>query len=101
MAYTSETWTPWKMTEKRPVKLLNRLDELDIARKAVAEAAGVTERTVYRWLSYQMEPKLTFVQVAKLCSLLDWTAQELADSYYPSDRENPISTELPGDYAPN
>jgi len=85
------------MYQDRPVKLLNRLDELNIARKAVADTVGVTERTVYRWLSYQMEPKLTFVQVAKLCDLLHWSIQDLATAYYPAD-EGGMTAEAPGDY---
>jgi DNA-binding XRE family transcriptional regulator len=80
------------MHQTRPVKLLERLDELNITRKVLAETAGVSERSVYDWLSYRKEPKLTFVQVASLCSLLRWTAEELADAYYPfggSDSANP------------
>jgi DNA-binding XRE family transcriptional regulator len=72
-----------QMNEERPVKLLNRLDELGITRKSLADAVGVTERSVYRWLNYEKEPRLTLVQAAKMCDLLMWTAQELAESYYP------------------
>lgn len=87
------------MTVERPVKLLQRLDELDITRKALADVAGVSERSVYDWLRYRKEPKLTFLQVANLCRLLKWTAQELADSYYPSGGETAVAAESEGDYA--
>ena len=89
------------MNEKRPVKLLNRLDELDITRKALADEVGVTERSVYRWLGYEKEPKLTFVQVAKLCSLLQWSVQELASAYYPPEDHPSATADVPGDLAPN
>jgi DNA-binding XRE family transcriptional regulator len=92
MNHGSLTLGSWQMYQDRPVKLLERLDELKITRKAFADAAGVSERAVYTWLSYQKEPKLTFAQVASLCSLLRWTAEELADAYYPfggSDSANP------------
>ena len=82
------------------MKLLERLDELDIARKAMAEAAGVTERTVYRWLSYQMEPRLTLIQVANLCDLLKWSAKELAEAYYPAGGEPSVAAESPGNLSP-
>ena len=85
------------MYQDRPVKLLNRLEELDITRKALAEAAGVSERAVYHWLRYEKEPKLTFLQVASLCNLLRWSIQDLAVAYYPAD-EGGIAAEAPGDY---
>lgn len=88
------------MNQERPVKLINRLDELDITRKSLADEVGVTERSVYRWLSYQKEPKLTFIQVAKLCSLLGWTAQQLAEAYYPPDDLPPIVVESGGNRSP-
>lgn len=88
------------MTKQRPVKLINRLDELEITRKSLADEVGVTERSVYRWLSYQKEPKLTFQQVAKLCALLDWTAQQLAEAYYPPDDPPFDAVELRGSNSP-
>jgi DNA-binding XRE family transcriptional regulator len=88
------------MTENRPVKLLERLSELNIARKQLADAAGVTERTVYRWLNYDMEPKLTLDRVACVCSLLGWNIQQLAEAYYPPDESPPMAVESGGDNSP-
>lgn len=99
MNYGSVSRGSCKMYQDRPVKLLNRLDELDITRKAFAETAGVSERSVYDWLSYRKEPKLTFLQVAAVCNLLRWTVQDLAEAYYPHG--DGLSTESPGQYSPN
>ena len=71
------------MSQERAVKVIERIKELGLTNKAVADAVGVGERSVYRWWSYEREPKLTFSQVAKLCLLLDWTAQQLAEAYHP------------------
>ncbi len=83
------------MAIERPVKLLERLEEKGITRKTLADVAGVTERAVYRWLSYEVEPKLTLTQVASLCELLEWGPRELADAYYSdvSESQNPKDAE--------
>lgn len=73
------------MISKRPVKLIQRLKELDVTNKTFAEVAGVSERAVYHWFSYNKEPELTPLQVARMCDLLKWSAQELADAYYPDE----------------
>ena len=70
-----------RMYQDRPVKLLNRLEELEITRKALADTAGVSERSVYDWLRYKKEPKLTFLQVAKVCVMLRGRIEELASGY--------------------
>lgn len=78
-----------KMSQnRRAVNLINRLRELNLTRKDFATAAGVSERAVYHWFSYEREPKLTFKQVAGVCSLLQWTAEQLADAYYSDPSEN-------------
>ena len=69
------------MNEKRAVKVINRLDELNLTYKDFADAVGVTERAVYRWFNYEREPKLPLDQVAKMCSALQWSIQELASAY--------------------
>lgn len=63
------------------MKVIERIRELGLTNRDVAKAAGVDERSVYRWLSYEREPKLTFSQVAGLCALLKWSVQELAEAY--------------------
>ncbi|NEQ46995.1 MAG: helix-turn-helix transcriptional regulator [Leptolyngbya sp. SIOISBB] len=83
------------------MKLLNRLQELDITRKFLADEVGVTERSIYRWLSYEKEPRLTVLQVLRLCTVLGWTVEELAEAYYPPEELAKIPTQSGGDYATN
>lgn len=70
------------MSQERAVKVIQRLKDLGLTRREVADAVGVSERAVYHWLSYEREPRLNFMQLAKMCDLLGWTPQELADAYY-------------------
>lgn len=68
--------------------MIDRIKQLGLTNKAVANAVGVDERSIYRWLSYQREPKLNFLQVAALCNTLNWSIQELAAAYYPTEGED-------------
>jgi DNA-binding phage protein len=88
------------MTRKRAVKVIERIRELGLTNKEVALAAGVDERSVYRWLSYEREPRLRFDQVACVCSLLKWSVQELAEAYYPVVDGAPVADESPGGSPP-
>lgn len=47
----------------------------------VADAIGVTARTVQNWEAGKNLPELTPVQVADLCDLLNCTVRELADGF--------------------
>ena len=89
------------MSKERVEKVIERIRELDLTNKEVADSVPIDERSLYRWLSRQREPKVTFLQAANLCSKLNWTIQELADAFYSSEGENPLSTESPGNLAPN
>lgn len=76
---------------QKAVKVIERIRELGLTNKQVADAVGVAERSVYRWLSGENEPQLTFVQMANFCSLLQWTVRELAEAFYPSAAFHPGS----------
>jgi transcriptional regulator with XRE-family HTH domain len=84
------------MSQKRAVNVIHRLRELGLTYKDFADAAGVSERAVAYWFSYEREPKMTFAQVASVCDLLQWTAQQLAAAYEPA--ATAISAEEPGSY---
>lgn len=86
-----------EMSQRRAVKVINRIKELSLTNKEVATAAGVAERSIYRWLSYQQEPKLNLRQVAGLCTKLQWSVQELAEAYYSSE-EGTQAAEAGGEY---
>ena len=89
------------MSKERVEKVIDRIRELDLTNKEVADSVPIDERSLYRWLSRQREPKVTFLQAANLCSKLNWTIQELADAFYSSDSEITIAAEPGGDYATN
>lgn len=86
-----------EMSQRRAVKVINRIKELNLTNKEVATAAGVAERSIYRWLSRQQEPKLNLRQVAGLCTKLKWSVQELAEAYYSPD-DSPNAAESDGEY---
>jgi DNA-binding Xre family transcriptional regulator len=85
------------MSNRKAVNVINRLEELQLTRKNLADAAGVSERAVYHWLTYNREPRLTFEQVANICDLLKWTAQELAAAYAPP-ADGTSAAEAGGEY---
>ncbi|MFQ4134811.1 helix-turn-helix transcriptional regulator [Nodosilinea sp. PGN35] len=75
------------MSQERAVKVIERIRELGLTNRAVADAIGVQERAVYRWFNYEREPRLSFDQVAALCTLLGWTVQQLAEAYHPTEAQ--------------
>lgn len=88
------------MNQERAVKVIERIKELNLTNRAVAEAADVGERAVYRWFNYEREPRLTFRQTARLCTLLNWTVQELAEAYEPAETIPPNALDSGGNNSP-
>ena len=87
------------MSKARAVKVIERLRELNLTYQDLADAAEVSTRAVSYWLNYQKEPRLTFLQTASICALLQWSADELAQAYYPGRISSQEIADLPGDYA--
>jgi plasmid maintenance system antidote protein VapI len=69
------------MQSKQPNMLGERLIELQIERAKLASILGVNPRTVYKWLAYETQPRLTVDQFVKLCEVLRWSPVELATAY--------------------
>ncbi len=69
------------MTQKRAVKVIERLKELELTYEDLADAAGVSVRAVSYWLNYRRVPRTTWQQDAAICNLLKWTIQELNEAY--------------------
>ena len=86
------------MSSKKAVKVIERIEQLGLTRKAVADAAGVDVRAVYRWLSYEREPTLTIAKVSKICTLLQWTVQQLEEAYYEGFHEAQVITNQSSPY---
>jgi DNA-binding XRE family transcriptional regulator len=87
------------MSNRKAVNVINRLEELNLTRAQLANAAGVSERAVYHWFTYSREPRLTFEQMANVCNLLRWSVQELAEAYKPA--EEYLAAEQSGKYDTN
>ena len=62
-------------------EFVNLLNEKGITRKELADALGVTERSVYRWLSGKAIPMLTVSQMKVLCAFLDKPLEEIPDNW--------------------
>lgn len=70
------------MTSKK-VGFVKRRRALKLTQLQVANALGVSPRTVQRWELGETLPALTVLQVWQLCELLQCSIQELAADFYP------------------
>lgn len=59
----------------------DRLNQLKVSRRVMAEALSVGERAVYKWLAYDVELRLSVAQFVALCDLLQWNGADLAEAY--------------------
>lgn len=69
------------MAQHKTATIGDRLNQLSISRSTVARAMEVGDRTVFRWLAYDVEMRLTVSQFVTLCDLLQWNGAELARAY--------------------
>ena len=80
------------MSKQRAVKVIQRLKDLGLTYRNLADAVGVTERAVSYWMNYHREPKLSIAQVAIMCELLGWSIEQLNEAYspdFPDDSVDP------------
>lgn len=87
------------MAQRNASKIGLRLIELQIKRSDLATALGVNLRTVYKWIAYESELRLTLDQFVTLCDLLQWTPQQLATAYdagRPGQKKRPGAPVAPG-----
>ena len=85
------------MSSKRK-KLVNRRKELNLTQKQIAEAVGVTSRTVQSWELGENVPKLDPLQTWKLCEVLQCTIVDLAEYFFPNEFEDVVIAEQIDDY---
>jgi DNA-binding XRE family transcriptional regulator len=83
------------MTLKK-VGFVKRRKELRLTQLQVANAIGVSPRTVQRWELGESLPELTVLQTFRLCELLRCSIRELAADFYPGAFSEK-SVELSGD----
>jgi hypothetical protein len=87
------------MQPKKRSQIGNRLAELGLTRAAVATLLGVNLRTVFKWLAYETELRLSPSELLLLCSLLQWRPEQLATAYEasrPDKKKRPGAAVAPG-----
>lgn len=67
----------------RRFDFVNRRKALKLTQRQVADAIGVTSRTVQSWELGEYIPSLTPLQTLKLCQLLDCSVEDLAKDFFP------------------
>ncbi|MFQ4139024.1 helix-turn-helix domain-containing protein [Nodosilinea sp. PGN35] len=64
--------------QSQQATLMDLRNRAGLTRREVANALGVTEKTIYVWETSENPPKMTVAQVQKLLDVLDCTLDELA-----------------------
>jgi len=64
---------------------VKRRRELKLTQQQIADAVGVSSRTVQRWELGENLPELSLLQAFKLCKLLRCTIDDLAKDFYPEE----------------
>lgn len=72
------------MSSKK-VAFVKRRKLLSLTQQQVADALGVTSRTVQRWELGEVLPQLSVLQTWRLCKLLKCTIDDLASDFYPDE----------------
>ena len=67
----------------KPVLFVNRRKRLKLTQRQVAEAVGITSRSVQRWELGEALPQLNVLQTWKLCQVLQCSVEDLARDFYP------------------
>lgn len=80
-----------------------RRQAANLTQQELADAIGVTARTVQRWEAGDKMPSLTPLQFWQLCLALKCSAEDLARDFFPEafESDGAIAAESPGDFAPN
>jgi transcriptional regulator with XRE-family HTH domain len=71
------------MSFVKKVAFVKRRKALKLTQKQVADAVGVTSRTVQSWELGENIPRLDPLQVWRLCQILQCTAEDLARDFFP------------------
>ncbi|MEM6837672.1 MAG: helix-turn-helix transcriptional regulator [Cyanobacteria bacterium P01_C01_bin.120] len=67
---------------------MKRRKALKLTQRQVAEAVGVTSRTVQSWELGEYIPTLNPLQMMRLCHLLKCSVDELARDFFPEEFES-------------
>jgi DNA-binding XRE family transcriptional regulator len=64
--------------QSQQTTLMDLRTRAGLTRREVANALGITEKTIYIWETSENPPKMTVFQVQKLLQILGCTLDELA-----------------------
>jgi len=64
--------------QSQQVTLMDLRTRAGLTRREVANALGITEKTIYIWETSDNSPKMTVSQVQKLLEILGCTLEDLA-----------------------
>ena len=80
----------------KPVLFVNRRKRLNLTQRQIAEAVGITSRSVQRWELGEALPQLNVLQTWKLCQVLQCSIEDLARDFYPDSFSKGKSAESNG-----
>lgn len=83
----------------KPVLFVNRRKRLKLTQRQVAEAVGITSRSVQRWELGEALPQLNVLQTWRLCQVLQCSIEDLARDFYPNEFLNGKAADSGGKYA--
>jgi len=89
------------MMFRKPVRFVKRRKSLGLTQREVAEALGVTSRTIQSWELGENMPRLAPLQMLKLCRVLKCSLEELAADFHPDNLTEPMAADKPGRYETN
>lgn len=64
-------------------RFVEKRKQLNLTQKQVADALGITSRTVQSWELGETVPRLTLDKTLRLCQVLNCTLEELVACFYP------------------
>lgn len=64
-------------------RFVEKRKQLKLTQKQVADALGVTSRTIQSWELGETVPRLTLDKTLLLCKILNCTLEELVNCFYP------------------
>lgn len=85
---------------RKPLGFVTRRKALKLTQKQVADALGITSRTVQSWELGENMPRLAPLQMLRLCNVLQCSLEDLVKDFHP-DEALPSAAESSRTYETN
>lgn len=69
----------------KPLLFVERRKRLNLTQRQVAEAVGITPRSVQRWELGEALPQLDLLRTWKLCQVMQCSLEDLVQDFYPEE----------------